>query len=183
MFEGRIAESLTGTMRALAPRLQRLRAAAEGGWQDLQRPPDLAPGLWLHVQPLALALAPLQGTAARVETAVSLAFRAALFADARPGGTPTPLPALVPYRPAEPGMRMVLGLELDYPRLSAALSAQLRGQTLELSGRRAEITALDLTTQGENLVVSATLSGDLPGRLTIMPRPAFDATTQALRLQ
>jgi len=182
VFEARIEDSLAEALRALDPRLRRLRGEAERAWRALQVPRELTPGLWLHLQPLALALAPLQGMGTEAQTALWLALRAALAADARPTAAPTPLPPLVPYHPTEPGLRFALGLALDYPRLSAALSTRLRGETLDISGRRVAIEALSLATQGADLMLTVELGGDLPGRLTLTARPGFDAPTQTLTL-
>lgn len=183
VFEQRIEESLREAMAALAPRLRQLRGEAERAWAGLQTPHRLAPGLWLHLEPLALALAPPQGSGARVETALWLTFRAALSADPRPRSAGTPLPPLIPYRPSSPGLHLALGLALDYTALSEALSGALGGQTLNLSGRTAVIEALSLSARDEDLVLTATLAGDLPGRLTLMARPGFDAVSQSLRLE
>jgi hypothetical protein len=184
VFEDRLEASLKEEMRALTPRLQRLRAEAARAWQATQTPKELSPGLWLHLQPLALALAPLQGSGSHVQTALWLALRIALSADrASPAVAPTPLPPLVPFRPTAPGLRFALGLKLDYPGVSAALSERVAGEELNVKGHRARLTALSLAARGQDLVLSADLAGDLAGRVKIMARPGFDAAAQALKLE
>ena len=182
-FEERIESSLRQAMGVLAPRLRNLRTEAARAWQAMQAPRELAPGLWLRVQPLGLALAPPQGSGSRVQTAVWLAFRAALSGDGAPVGAATRLPPLVPFRPAQPGLRFAIGLTLDYPRLSAALSERLAGQTLEIGGKQARLGGIELAARGEDLFLSARLSGDLAGQFTLMGRPGFDADSQSLRLE
>jgi hypothetical protein len=184
VFEARIEETIKNAMHALAPRLQRLRGEAERAWRGIQAPREVTPGLWLHLQPLALAMAPLQGSGARAQTALWLALRIGLSADpAIPAAAPTPLPPLVPYRPAEPGLRFALGLKLDYAGLSAALSEPLVGKEVEVQGHRARLTALSLAARGADLVLTAELSGDLAGRVKIMARPGFDPSAQRLKLE
>jgi hypothetical protein len=184
VFEDRIEASLKEAMRALMPRLQRLRGEAARAWQGMQTPKELTPGLWLHLQPLALALAPLRGSGSHVQTALWLALRIALSADpASPTAAPTPLPPLAPYRPTEPGLRFALGLNLEYPGLSAALSARLAGQEVEVQGHRVRLNAISLAARGEDLVLTAALSGDLAGRVKIMARPRFDVAAQSLKLE
>jgi hypothetical protein len=89
----------------------------------------------------------------------------------------------VPFRPTAPGLRFALGLKLDYPGLSAALSKRVAGEELTVQGHRARLTALSLAARGRNLVLSADLAGDLAGRVKIMARPGFDAAAQALKLE
>lgn len=182
-FEERIESSLRQAVVVLAPRLQDLRTGAARAWQAMQAPRELAPGLWLRVQPLGLALAPPQGSGSRVHTAVWLAFRAALSGDGAPTAAATPLPPLVPYRPAQPGLRFAIGVTIDYPRISSALTDRLAGQTLEIAGKQARIGKVDLTGRGEDLFLTAELSGDLAGRLTLMALPGFDTAAQILRLE
>jgi hypothetical protein len=183
LFEARIETALTEAVRALAPRLQRLRGEAADAWRGMQTPRELAPGLWLRLRPLGLALAPPRGAGSRVHTAVWLALRAGLTGESAPAAAPTPLPALLPYQPSRPGLRFSLELELDYPKVSAALAGRLAGQAAEVEGRRARLEAVDLSARGDDLMVDARLSGDLAGRLTIFARPGFDAAAQALRLE
>jgi hypothetical protein len=184
VFEDRIEASLKDEMRALTPRLQHLRTDAARAWQAVQTPKELSPGLWLHLQPLALTLAPLQGSGSRVQTALWLALRIALSADrGSPAVAPLPLPPLVPFRPTEPGLHFALRLKLDYPGLSAALNERLAGQELDVQGRRARLRALGLAARGKDLVLTADLAGDLAGRIKIMARAGFDTVAQALKLE
>ncbi|MFM1892474.1 MAG: hypothetical protein RLZ44_1551, partial [Pseudomonadota bacterium] len=113
-FEHKIETTITEAMAELAPRLQDFRAELAHTWERMQRPQELMPGVWFQLQPLGLALAPPQGSGSKLQTAVWLAFRAALSGDPAPGAT-TPLPPLVPYRPAQPGLHFALQVELDYP--------------------------------------------------------------------
>jgi len=183
VFEERIESSLKEAMGTLVPRLHRMRGEAARLWQALQTPRELMPGLWLRVEPLGLALAPPQGTGSRVQIAVWLALRATLSADAGTPRAPIPLPPLVPYRPAQPGLNLALRLQFDYPQVSAVLRERLAGQTLTLEGRRVSLSGLELGAKGEDLVLEAKLTGDVAGRLSLMARPAFDPIAQTLRLE
>jgi hypothetical protein len=182
VFEERIEASLRAGVAALVPRLQGLRGEAARLWQALQSPRQLMPGLWLRIEPLGLALAPLQGSGSRVQTAVLLALRATISGDAGPARVPIALPSLVPYRPAQPGLNLALGLQLHYPQVSAVLGERVSGQILTLDGRQVRLSAIELGAQGEDLVLAADLAGDVIGRLTIMARPVFDPASQTLRL-
>jgi hypothetical protein len=183
VLEDRIEKSLAQAMHALVPRLQHLRGEAARAWRVMQSPRELTPGLWLHTQPLGLALAPLQGSGSRVQTAVWLAFRTTLTGDSRSASVPTPLPPLMAYRPTQPGLRFALTLDLDYAQVSAALGERLAGHTFEAQDHSARLDGISLAAKGEDLVLAAELIGDLAGRLTIMARPGFDAATQTLRLE
>jgi hypothetical protein len=183
VLEERIETTITKAMRALAPRLTHLRGEAARAWQSMQAPREVIPGLWLHIQPLGLALAPPQGVGSQVQTAVWLAFRARLSGDSGSGFSPTRLPPLVPYQPSHPGLRFALELELDYPTVTATLSERLAGRIIDTQGQKAGLDGISLSAKGEDLVLSAELSGDLAGQLTIMARPGFDPVAQTFRLE
>jgi len=182
VFEDRIKDSLADAMRAIRPRLEQTRAEAAGAWRALQTPHELAPGLWLQVQPLGLALAPPRGAGARLQTAVWLAFRASVGGGAPPGVAATPLPPLVPFVPDQPGLRFGIALDLDYPSIAAALSERIAGRQVEIQDRDVRIESVGIGARGQDLVVEASLVGDLIGRIEIMARPGFDTDRQALRL-
>jgi hypothetical protein len=183
VFEGRIEKTLMEAMHALAPRLTHLRGEAARAWQGMQAPREVIAGLWLHIQPLRVALAPPQGAGSRVQTTLWLLLRAWLSADPGPTTAPTPLPPLAPHHPSPPGLRFALALELDYPAISAALGERLVGQSADMQGQKARLDGVSLSAKGEDLVLVAELSGDLTGWLTIMARPGFDTATQTLRLK
>jgi len=183
LFEQRIEATISEAMLALAPRLEHLRLEAESAWRSIQTPHALAPGLWLQVQPLGMALAPPLGAGSRAQTAIWLAFRAGLFGKPSPTVAPTELPPLIPFRPSRPGLRFNLELELDYPGISAALGERLAGQTTDIQGRKTSLEKLSLSANGEDLTLVAKLKGDLAGQLKIHARPAFDTTTQTLGLE
>ena len=112
-----------------------------------------------------------------------LAFRARLSGDPGSKFVPTPLPPLVPYRPSRPGLQFALELELDYRTVATALSERLAGQTTDIRGQQARLDGISLSAKGGDLVLTAELSGDLAGQLTIMARPGFDTAAQIFRLE
>lgn len=181
-FESRLEEALGEALRGLAPRLAAMREEAARAWLGIQTPRELAPGLWLHAQPLGVALAPPRGAEVRLDTSLWIATRLTLSADASPAGPPVPLPPLVPYRPLEPGLRFVLSLDLDYADLSRALANRLAGQRLEIQGRTATLDSLVLRAKGEDLVLEARVGGELAGQLTLIGRPGFDPESGSLTL-
>jgi hypothetical protein len=182
VFEARLKAAVRHAMADLAPRIHHLRDEAARAWKRLQIPRELIPGLWLHIRPHWIALAPPMGDGSQVQSALWLAFQGRLSSTGAPAGAPTPLPPLLAYRPARPGLSLAVDLALDYPSLSAALGERLIGQTLRVEDRAATIEALALAARGRDLVLSAELGGDLAGRLKIIARPAFDPASQALQL-
>jgi hypothetical protein len=182
-FESRLESALGDALGKIAPRLSRLLGEAARAWQGLQTPRELAPGLWLHVRPLGIALAPPLGFDASLKTSLWLAARLTLSEDQALASAPVPLPPLMPYRPVDPGLRFAISVQVDYPRLSEAIAARLVGQSVDVEGRAARLEALVVRSQGEDLVLEATLGGDLSGRLTLMARPGFDPAGQSLTLE
>ncbi len=182
VFEKQMATVIRDALRGLEPRIKRLRSELERAWTGMQRRQEIMPGMWLHLEPLSLALAPPRGSGSRVQTAVWLSFRAALSADPAPAAQATPLPPFIPYHPASPGLRFNLEIDLDYPGISAALTNSLAGQTANVQGKEARFDGIEFSASGEDLTVVVELGGDLAGRLTITARPGFDAVTQSIRL-
>ena len=175
MFEKRLRESLNDAMRAVRPALSGLREQVVRSWQALQLPREIAPGVWLVIQPLGIALAPPQGQGSKLDSALLLALRAGVYSGEAPGVARLPLPPLRPFLPRGAGMRFDLTLMLDYPTLGAHLSAIIAGRAIDLQGQRVDVEAVEVFPRGEDLVLVLTLGGDVAGRLEVMGRPGFDA--------
>jgi hypothetical protein len=73
VFTDQLEAALRQAMGDLRPRLAGLQHQAARLWAGLQDPVPLAPGIWLRVTPLAVAMAPPQGQGVRLDTALGLA--------------------------------------------------------------------------------------------------------------
>jgi hypothetical protein len=58
----------------------------------------------------------------------------------------------------------------------------LASEPIEIEGWQLRIGEVALAAKGGDLVLTATIRGDLPGRLILMARPGWDALTRAVRL-
>jgi hypothetical protein len=143
---------------------------------------EIAAGLWLTASPVGVALAPPSGRGDRLQTALGLALELRLDSPVPKAAAKRPLPPLQQWLPRGGGARFDLALALDYAALGDALGQQLSEQSLEVEGRQVQVAKVGLGTKGGDLVVSARLNGEAPGRLTIMGRPAWDTATGAVRL-
>lgn len=182
VFEDQLEATLRRAMEGLRPRLGELRGQAEGLWAALQEPMEIAPGFWLSATPLALALAPPLGRGDRLHTALGLALDLRLAAGAPPPQARRPLPPLQAFLPRGEGVRFDLSLALDYGALGQAIGGRFAGRTLEIEGQQASIEGVAVAAKGGDLVITAGLTGSAPGKLTIMARPSWDATTGEVRL-
>jgi len=180
-FEQRMREALTSALAELAPAMGELRGAAARGWTALQAPRELAPGLWLAARPEGLGIAPPVGQGRRLETVVGIALRPALTTTEPATASPRPLPPLALFRPAAPGMRFELALDLDLKALSAAVAQRLAGQTIRVRDVALTVDDAELSVAGDRLVLIADIGGDVPGRLDLRGRPALDSDTGAVR--
>lgn len=175
MFEKQLRESLNDAMRTVRPELSGLREQAARSWQALQLPREIAPGVWLVIQPQGIALAPPQGQGSQLDSALLLALRAGVHSGEAPAAAGLPLPPLRPFLPRGAGMKFDLTLMLDYPTLGTHLSGMIAGRAMDLQGKRVDVEAVEVFPRGEDLVLVLTLGGDAAGRLEVMGRPGFDA--------
>jgi hypothetical protein len=66
--------------------------------------------------------------------------------------------------------------------LGEAVGQQLTGKSIEIEGQQVQIAGVTLAPRAGDLVLTAAITGAVPGRLTIMARPAWDGETRAVRL-
>lgn len=174
MFEKRLRQSLNDAMRVVRPELSGSRQEIARAWQALQRPREIAPGVWLAIQPLGIALAPPSGQGGQLDSALLLALRAGVHSGQAPEAARLALPPLRPFLPRGTGMRFDLTLLLDYPRFGAKLAGLMAGRAIDLQEQRIAVESVEVFPRGEDLVLVLTLGGDVAGRLELMGRPGFD---------
>ncbi|MEA3274507.1 MAG: DUF4403 family protein [Pseudomonadota bacterium] len=183
VFRNRMEESLRAALIDLGPRLEATRGQATRYWAALQQPVELSPGVWLSADPLALALAPPYGRGHLMHTALGVVLSPSLTL-AQPVQAPLRgLPPLQTFFPRGRGMRFDLALDLDLDDLGIHLSGLLSSQALEVEGRTVGISRVELAGEGDELVLTAMLTGEGAGLVEIRAVPVFDANSQTIRLQ
>lgn len=183
LFRMRMEESLREALNDLTPVFEAARSRAAGYWKALQQPVELTPGLWLSADPLALGLAPPVGRGDLLKTNLGVVLVLALGAEPAAPAVPSPLPPLQSFIPRGSGMRFDLNLDLDMGELGRHLSGLLADKPLTVEGQRIGIGRVDLAGEGEELVMTALLTGEAAGRIKIWAEPVFYPHDQTIRLQ
>jgi len=178
-------QQVAKTIDANTPKLTNIRPVAQQIWSSLATPSEIAPRTWLVMEPLDIALAPINGRGLQVESALSLRTRTRIVFGDRPSAPVKPLPPLRPARDAVAGVRIPFDIELSWDQASRLL-------TENFGGKRYQNVALEslrlLPGKEGKIVVEASIDyrgGALKkyhGLVYLEGTPRFDATKSALVL-
>jgi len=173
------------TIDANTPKLTNIRPIAQQIWSSLQTPAEIAPRTWLVMEPVDIALAPLNGRGLQVTSALSLRTRTRIVLGERPQAAAKPLPPLRAERDVAAGVRVPFDVELSWDEAS-------RLATESFGGKRYENVALEslrlLPGKDGKIVVEASIDyrgGALKkyhGLVYLEGTPRFDAATSTLVL-
>lgn len=187
----RIEQQLAEAARIIdgnVPALTNIRPQAQQIWAALQTPVPLAPRTWLVLEPTEVALAPITGSNAVVQTTLLLRARTRIVVGERPPAAGTPLPALRRgTTPPAAGLRVPFDLELPYEEASRLATRDYAGRTYKVNGRELTLSSIRLSPskQGRVLVEAAIdyRGGRLRnyrGAVFLEGTPRFDPVTQTI---
>lgn len=179
-FKDALHASMRDAMGVLSAEVRKIREPIERQWQRLQRPVEVAPGLWLVVDPVGMMMAPPLGQGRRLTFKLGVLSRPRLTTQV-PMVRERALPPLRLYMPHRPGMRFDLHVDLDVAQVTDKIGANLTGRAFEIEGRRVTIDRMRLTTAENELIAIIGLGGGLKGELDVRGRPSFDRATSSLR--
>jgi hypothetical protein len=178
-------QQVARTIDANVPKLTGIRPIAQQIWSSLQTPAEIAPRTWLVMEPLDIALAPIDGRGLEVTSALSLRTRTRVVFGDRPQLAAKALPPLHAARDAAAGVRVPFDVELTWEQASRLL-------TESFGGRRYENVALEslrlMPGKEGKIVVEAAIDyrgGGLKkyhGLVVLEGTPRFDAAKSALAL-
>jgi hypothetical protein len=173
-FQTRLRDALIEALDAARPSLNALRVGAERGWQALQTPRALGPGLWLAARPVGLAMAPPIGRGRTLSTLIGIWLHP-LITSAEPQPLAARgLPPLMPLTPGAPGLVFDLRMEVSLTDLAAAVRRQLTGQAMTAGGYRLILSEIAVSAVDGQVALDAHIAGDTTGVLRVRARPAFD---------
>ncbi len=155
-----------------------LRSRVEGWWAILHEPIELAPDVWLTIDPVSVRRGETEGTGQTLVASVGLSARPRVVLGARPVRTVAPLPPLDSATVREEGLRIHATGKADYRNVSAQLNERLSGQSFEHDGRVLTVRRLRLRgIGGGRLALEMTFEGSGKGRVFLVGTPEFDAST------
>jgi len=138
---------------------------------------------WLKLTPERIAMSPIRATDNQVRLAIGVIAGAELIVGPQPPGTPPrPLPPVKITTAIDPNFNLQLGVEVRYADLVAALQPVLIDKTF---GTDSKVTVKAFSLKGSEgrLVVTLTTTGDFDGELTILARPVYNPTENALTFE
>ncbi len=180
-------DNLAKATRALQAQIQeatRLRPRAEAAWLQAQQPVELAPGVFLMLNPERVRLSPWSSQGKVLTLTPEIQIRPAVCLGARPQPVPRPLPPLdLSTRPIAPGFSLQVDADLSYEHASRQLTQQLSAQPFETDKGRFEVTRAAVRGKDGWAYLDLDIKGKVTGRLTLKGRPVFNEVLGTLRLE
>jgi hypothetical protein len=180
-------EELTKAGSALRSHLgtaARLRQRAEGAWDLLAQPLELAPGIHLSMNPERVRLAPLRTDGNVLVVVPGISARPRVTFGPAPRTHPDTLPPLdVGAGLHSPGFRIQLVADLPFDEATSQIARQLVGKDLRTEKGRQVITGARVRGDADGATIEVDLKGRVKGRLTLTGRPAVTVANSSLHLQ
>jgi len=124
-------QQVARTIDATTPKLTSIRPNAQQIWTALQVPTEVAPRMWLVIEPADVALTPITGAGLNIVSALSLRAKTRIVIGERPQVAPKPLPPLHVAREVSTGVRVPFNIELTCDEASRLLTENFGGRTYE----------------------------------------------------
>ena len=163
---------------SIVPALADLKPAADSMWRTMLRPLaiDSASTVWFSMLPDAISLAPLNGGAGVVGTAIALTGHPRIVVGARPTIDARPLPSLTLAGKTN-GIHVPLDIEIPFDELGRRATALLSG---EVAGKGMRVGQIEAWGVGDTVVVKVDVEGRVSGSLYLLGRISYDMATRSV---
>jgi len=161
-----------------------LRQRAEAAWVQALEPVELAPGVYLMLNPQRIRLSPWTSVGKVLTITPEIQTRPTLTLGARPPVQARPLPpldttdTLVP-----PGFQVRVEADLSFAAASEQLARQMAGKKFETEKGTFTVVSAAVRGRGELALLELELKGKVNGRLTLTGRPVFNPEAGTLTLE
>jgi len=163
-----------------------LKSDAEKVWRLVQEPMLINDEYkaWLTLTPKTLYAGPFNGQNNTITLPVGLAVQARSTLGAKPAPAPLPnLPPLTLQAPPKQGFGVNLLCQIPWAEARRLALKQITGQIFTFEGGRTlQITNLELYGQGKDMVIGASITGSLDGKVYLRGTPVFDPKTESVTL-
>ncbi|BDU77779.1 DUF4403 family protein [Mesoterricola sediminis] len=180
-------DNLTKALEAMRSQIQdavKLRARAEEAWRQALQPVELAPGVYLALNPERVRLAPWASQGKTLTLTPEIQVRPAITLGVRPEVAPRPLPPLdLSAGPIAAGLNLQVDADLSFEHAAKQMMAQVGGQTFETEKGKFRIEGVAIRAKDGFAYLDLDVRGRVDGRLTLKGRPVFDAQLGILRLE
>lgn len=162
----------------------KLRPRAEEAWAKAQEPVELAPGVWMTLNPERVRLGPWSSQDKTLTVTPEIQVRPTMSLGAKPAVPLRPLPPLdLTPLPVDPGFHLQVNADLSFEHAAKQFYDQLGGKPLQTDKGTFEITKVGLRSKDGVAYLDLDLKGKVKGRLTLKGRPVFHEDLGILRLE
>lgn len=139
---------------------------------------------WLTLTPRTLYAGQMNGQNGVITLPLGLAVVARTALGNKPVPTPAPdVPNLTLQNLPADGFAVNLVCQIPWEEARRLALAQLSGQVFEFEGgRKVQVTDLELYGQGKDMVIGASLTGSLDGKVYLRGTPVFEPKNEAVSL-
>ena len=160
----------------MVPGFTNAKPLCQKAWDSLSAPINLAPDLWLLINPQAVSASNLNGTGNTVIETLSLTAKPEVISGTQPSATSTPLPPLSQGSSANNFHVSVKGT-LNFDDATKTLSDKVVGRMYPISGHPVKIEKIDIYGTGQEVVAQVTVSGDLAATVFLVGKPTYNPDT------
>ncbi len=159
-----------------------LTKQASGWWAHLNQPIRLADDIWLLLQPQQLRLKGVTGERHVLTVDAGLDAFPVIVTGPRPDPVAPPLPRLGSDS-GTAGFHVALEATVDYATASRALTTELRGKTVTLSGRTLRVESLHASRNARGrFALSVAFTGDAVGTMQFEGTPRYNRGTNQINV-
>lgn len=164
-----------------------LKPQVETAWKAVQSPflINEAYQAWLKVTPLEIMMTPLSNKGRNVRVGLGIKASTETFIGNKPSdAVMAAIPGLKLVNQLEEKFEVGLIAQIPYSQARKLAMDQTGGKTYEFMEGKYKITVVDLDVYGQSdfLVVAATLTGSLNGKVFLKGKPLFDPKTNSLKM-
>jgi hypothetical protein len=161
-----------------------LRQRAEAVWTQVQKPVEVAPGIFLHLNPERLRLGTWSSARRELTIPLELQARPTVRLGTPDSVAPRSLPPLETGLTGLPtGFRVQVDADLPFPEATEQLRRQLAGRRFDTDKGSFEVLDVAVRGEGDRAILDLQLRGKVNGRLSLAGRPVFDEARGTLRLE
>jgi hypothetical protein len=163
-----------------------LKDHAEKVWRVVQEPilVNEEYRAWLTLTPKTLFAGPFNGQNGTLSLPLGLAVQARSTLGNKPAPVPLPnVPPLTLQAPPQQGFGVNLLCQVPWDEARRLALTQFAGQVFEFEGgRKVQVTDLELFGKDKEMVIGASVTGSLDGKIYLRGTPVFDPKTETVML-
>jgi hypothetical protein len=180
-------ENLVKACQAMQGQIQQtanLKARAESAWAQALQPVELAPEVFLLLNPERVRLSPWTSQGKVLTILPEIQIRPAVLLGPRPQVSARPLPPLdMSPAPFNPGFNLQVDADLSFEHAARQLFQQVGGKPLQTDKGTFEVTKVAIRAKDGFAFLELDIKGRVNGHLALKGRPVFNEQLGTLQLE